>query len=137
LEQAPANISDIRDYEVPQPRRIPLGAPEPGKKAYLATSRPAPVSAVLPATHHHVPVAGGTWWFAKLPARLWFAANIMAVPFRILSWALNTAAAAAVVAVAGAGLAWWYHYITDDQVAWFIGQIGNRGLSIMGKSGVL
>lgn len=77
------------------------------------------------------------WWLMRLPGRIAFVLSAATSPLRLLAWLLDTAAAAVIVGLAATALAWWFHRISDDDVAWFLRELGNRGLSILGKSGFL
>jgi hypothetical protein len=58
-------------------------------------------------------------------------------PLRLLVWVLDGIVAASVVGVMAVAWAWWTQHITDDQIAQVLGQIGQRGLSVLGKSGII
>lgn len=78
----------------------------------------------------------GIPWYLSIPTRLWFAFIIITMPLRIAAWLLETAVAACTIGIILTVYLWWSHVIPDEQVALFLGEIGNRGLQIITKSGV-
>lgn len=81
--------------------------------------------------------AAGALWWARIPGRLWSVLVAVTLPLRVLVWVLDGIVAASVVVVLAVVWAWWTQYITDDQVAQVLGQIGQRGLSVLGKAGII
>jgi ABC-type multidrug transport system permease subunit len=64
-------------------------------------------------------------------------ANLLVLPIRVAAWVLNAAAAAIIVGIVVVGWAWWTRRIPDEDVAWVMGQIGERGIAILTKAGLL
>jgi len=81
--------------------------------------------------------AVGALWWARIPGRLWSVMVAVTLPLRVLVWALDGIVAASAVGALAVVWAWWTQYITDDQVAQVLGQIGQRGLSVLGKAGII
>lgn len=114
----------------------PAKAPRPAAQA----PRPAPQRAAQPVGGTAAREGGchsGGAWFMAIPRRVWFALLVVAAPFRVLGWALDFAVSALVVGIAAAAWAWWAGHISDTQVAWFLGQLGERGLAILSGAGLL
>ena len=136
----PEGRGPVLEPRLPTLRALAGGAAAGGTPA---AARPRPASPPVPPPAYAAAATAipalepGAGWWRRIPARLWFAAVVMAAPFRALMMVLDALVAAAVLAVIGVGWAWWTQRITDDQVAGVLGQIGARGLAILSKSGVL
>lgn len=79
----------------------------------------------------------GIWWPFRIPGRIWFGLMVMTSPIRGLAMLLDMAVAICVLTIVGVIWAWWSGKISDDTVAEILGQIGERVLSILSKSGLL
>lgn len=88
----------------------------------------------------HSPVAAdsyGALWWTRIPGRIWKLVVGFAQLFMLLAAILDAMVAASMIGLGITAWAWWTERITDDQVAGVLGQIGARGLAILGKSGVI
>lgn len=81
--------------------------------------------------------AHGALWWARIPGRIWRLALGAVQVLLLLAAILDALVAATMLGLGVAAWAWWTERITDDQVAGVLGQLGARGLAILGKSGVL
>ncbi len=80
--------------------------------------------------------AGKPWWSETFGVAS-VCLKLLIAPLVIVDKILSVLVGAAFVSLFGAAFAWYCGLIPDEQVAKFLGELGDRGLAIIQASGVL
>ena len=86
--------------------------------------------------YHYTMIPGGDW-IMKIPKRIIYLLTLATVPFRIFAFVMDLIVSTTMVVIIATLVAWYFKKIPDEYVVQFLGEIGQRGLAIIGKSGVI
>lgn len=86
-------------------------------------------------------VASGRWalllpagprWYSNLLPRIFWLAQLVVMPFRLLSYVVDLVIGAAVIGIVVLVALWWMHLIPDAALSGFMTGIGDRILKLVG-----
>lgn len=79
---------------------------------------------------------GNFHWLWRIPKALYGVSIALLALVRGLMMVLDALVSCAVLLVIGSLVGWWFHWIPEDDVVWFVTQSGLRLMSLAHKSGI-